>query len=221
MKSSFKLLFLTIIMILFSTGLYASGIGIRGGFNFSSLPSSEEISIGGAGLENSTMEALSDSYTGYHFGAVGYFSILGFFVQPEFLFSKTGQEMAINVRNGFPDPDDVRREFFTQEFSHLTIPLIAGLSFGPFRFGIGPVASYMIDSTSGYVDMDEDMQFGYNDWTVGYQALAGIKIGSILLDLKYEGNLSNFGESVSVGGNEFEFDTRPRQFIVSIGLLVL
>ena len=221
MKSLRLLISFTLLLAL-SSGVQASGLGIRGGFNFSSIPSSQEVQLGTNGWDNARMEALSDSYTGYHFGVVGYASFLGIFVQPEFLFTHTGQEMALQRRDDLPDGEFSREQYFTQEFSHLSLPVVAGLKFGPLRVGIGPVASYMIDSTSGYIPEGEnDISFGHNDWTIGYQAMAGLKVGNFLLDLKYEGNLSNFGESMKVGGREFDFDTRPRQFIVSIGLLIL
>ncbi len=222
MKKYVRFFLLGTMLLVSVSGVQASGLGIRGGFNFSSLPSSQEVQLGADGWGNRTIEALSDSYTGYHFGVVGYASFLGIFIQPEFLFTQTGQEMALQVQNDLPDGEFARRQYFTQEFNHLSLPVVAGLTIGPLRVGIGPVASYMIDRTSGYIpEMDNDIYFGYNDWTIGYQAMAGLKVGNFLLDLKYEGNLSNLGQRIEVGGREFDFDTRPRQFIVSIGLLIL
>lgn len=222
MKKFVGCIFLAALLLISSNDVRASGLGIRGGFNFSSLPSSQEVQIGTNGWGDRTMEALSDSYTGYHFGVVGHVTFFGLFVQPEFLFTQTGQEMALNIQEDLPDGEFARRQYFTQEFSHLSLPVLAGLTFGPLRVGVGPVASYMIDRTSGYIpEEDNDIYFGYNDWTIGYQAMAGLKVGNFLLDLKYEGNLSSFGESIEVRGEEFNFDTRPRQFIVSIGLLIL
>ena len=222
MKKSGGFLLLAALLFISISDVRASGLGIRGGFNFSSLPSSQEVEIGMDGWGDRTMEALSDSYTGFHFGVVGHVSFFGMFIQPEFLFTHTGQEMVLHVQDDLPDGES-DPQYFTQEFNHLSLPVVAGLTIGPLRVGIGPVASYMIDGTSEYIpEGDEDIYyFGYNDWTIGYQAMAGLKVGNFLLDLKYEGNLSNFGENMQVGGREFDFDTRPRQFIVSIGLLIL
>lgn len=223
MNKSVGLLVLATLLFVSISGVQATGLGIRGGFNFSSIPSSQEVQFGVNGWGDRTIEALSDSYTGYHFGVVGHVSFLGLFIQPEFLFIQTGQEMVTQVQGDPPGGTVVSSDphYFTQEFSHLSVPVVAGLNIGPLRVGIGPVASYMIDSTSGYIpEESNDISFGYNDWTIGYQAMAGLKVGNFLLDLKYEGNLSDFGESIQVGGREFDFDTRPRQFIVSIGLLI-
>lgn len=222
MKKSLRLLLSVTILFALSTGVQASGLGIRGGFHFSSLPSSQEVQIETNGWGYRTIRALSDSYTGYHFGVVGYTSFLGMFIQPEFLFTQTGQEMVLHAQDEISPGEFGHSQYFTQKFNHLSLPVVAGLTIGPLRVGIGPVASYMIDRTSGYIpEMHNDIYFGYNDWTIGYQAMAGLKVGNFLLDLKYEGNLSNLGNSIEVRGREFDFDTRPRQFIVSIGLLIL
>ncbi|MFP4065338.1 MAG: outer membrane beta-barrel protein [Bacteroidales bacterium] len=220
MKKSVRFLLSATLLLISISGVQASGLGIRGGFNFSSIPSSQEVQFGVNGWGSRTMEALSDSYTGYHFGVVGHVSFLGLFIQPEFLFIQTGQEMVLHAQNDLPEGES-DSQFFTQEFNHLSLPVVAGLNIGPLRVGIGPVASYMIDRTSGYIpEEDNGISFGYNDWTVGYQALVGLKVGNFLVDLKYEGNLSDFGDSMEVAGREFNFDTRPNQFIVSIGLLI-
>ncbi len=205
---------LGLVMICATQAVSASGFGVRGGMNFSSLPSSEQRLI-----DNATIQALTDSYTGYHFGVVGHFSLLGFFVQPEFLFTHTGQQMVYRDRSG--DLNVVREpEFFTQKFSHLTLPVIGGMKFGPLQVGVGPVFSYMLDSTRGNLHQ-QNIHFEYNKRSIGYQAMVGLKVGNFLLDLKYEGSLSKFGDGISVGGEEYGFDTRPQQFIVSIGLLIL
>ena len=204
-------LLLTFILIaLFSTNALGSGIGVRGGLNFSSLPSTSQIVH-----EGTTIESLPDSYTGFHFGLVGYLSLLNFFVQPELLYTQTGQEMAVSLADGQV------MDYFSNTYSHLSIPVIGGTSFGPLRVGIGPVLSVLLDSKQGIPNiMGEDLDFQNNNATVGFQAMAGVKIGNLMLDLKYEGNLSRLSDGISIGDTPVDFDTRPRQFIISLGLLI-
>lgn len=204
-------LFITLFLLLFvSISASGTGIGIRGGMNFSSLPKTSQLNIDGA-----TVETLSDSYTGFHFGLVGHLSILNFFIQPELLYVQTGQEMLISMDNS------IDSEFFTNKYSHLSIPVLAGTSIGPLRLGAGPVMSFLLDSKQGFSNlMGEDLDFQNNNVTVGFQAMAGIKIGNLMFDLKYEGNLSRLGDGVNVAGTPWDFDTRPRQFIISLGILV-
>ncbi len=199
-----------IALFFFSVNTYGSGIGLRGGMNFSSLPKTSQLNINGA-----TIETLSDSYTGFHFGFVGHLSLLNFFIQPELLYVQTGQEMLVTWDNS------IDSDFFTNKYSHLSIPVLAGTSIGPLRVGAGPVLSFLLDSKQGFSNlMGEDLDFQNNSATIGFQAMAGIKVGNLMFDLKYEGNLSRLGDGVDVGGTSWDFDTRPRQFIVSIGILV-
>ena len=200
----------TLLFFLLSISAYGSGIGIRGGLNFSSLPSTEQLTINGA-----TVESLSDSYTGFHFGLVGHLSLFNFFIQPELLYTQTGQRMYVrHIQNDLGD-------HFDNTYSHLSIPVIGGTSFGPLRVGVGPVLSILLDSKQGIPNLgEEDLDFQNNSATFGFQAMAGVKIGNIMLDLKYEGSLSRLGDGVTIGGNDLDFDTRPRQFIISLGILV-
>ncbi len=208
---NYCLLFTFILILFISPNTFGSGIGVRGGLNFSSLPSTSQIAHGDA-----TIESLSDSYTGFHFGLVGYISLFNFFIQSELLYTQTGQEMVVSHFS-----TDLDKDFFTNKYSHLSIPVIGGTSFGPLRLGIGPVVSFLLDSKQGLPHlMGEDLVFQNNNATVGFQAMAGIKIGDLMLDLKYEGSLSQLGDGVSIGETPLEFDTRPRQFIISLGILI-
>ncbi len=197
-----------------TTNAYGAGFGIRGGLNFSSVSSAKEITL--SGDYDGSITALKDSYTGFHFGVVGYFSLLNVFIQPELLYSQTGQEMLIQGTHGSNED-----EYFTNKFSHISIPVVAGPTFGPLRFGLGPVFSILLDSKQGYsAHMGDALDFDYNRTTLGYQAMLGLKVKNIMLDFKYEGSLSRLSDGVSIGGNSFDFDTRPRQFIFSVGILL-
>ncbi len=204
--------FLTFFII--TTNAYGSGFGIRGGLNLTSISSAKEITL--PGDYDGRITALKDSYTGFHFGVVGYFSLLNVFIQPELLYTQTGQEMAIKHQEA-----DIDVDYFTNKFSHISIPVLAGPRFGPLRFGLGPVFSILLDSQQGYSNfMGDDLDFDYNRAAVGYQAMLGLKVKNFLLDFKYEGNLSKLSDGVSIGDASFDFDTKPRQFIFSVGILL-
>ncbi len=206
------LICLTAFFLLISAQVNAIGFGLKGGLNFSSIPSSAEFELPGASLE-----ALPDSYTGFHIGVVGHFSLLTLFLQPEILYTQTGQEMVISSDLLIGQ----EQEFFTHKYSHLTIPVIAGMKFGTLQIGVGPVASFMLDNKLGGGELTEGLDFDYKKASIGFQAMAGIKLGNLLLDFKYEGNLSKMGDGISVGTDtDLAFDTRPRQFIISVGFLL-
>lgn len=185
------------------------GFGIRGGLNFSSLPSARDVTT-----PEYRFSALSDSYTGYHFGIISQFVFTGFFIQPELLYTRTGLEMRRQELESSPD-DDV---FFTQRYDHLSLPVLAGAKLGPVKLGAGPVFSLLLDNSNDFPTA-EQLRHEMNDVTVGLQLGVGLDLANIIIDFKYETALTAFGDRIVVDGNNFAFDTRPRQFILSIGLM--
>ncbi len=192
----------------------SSGLGIRAGMNLNSLPTSEELKLDGIG----DLIALSDDYaTGFHLGLVGHWSGSLIYVQPELLYVWSRREMELNYLQKLLH-SDLESDYYFETFNHLSLPLVGGLKLGPFRLGAGPVFSLLL--SSGGLD-DLDLRQDYKEATVGLQLHAGIKLGSLLLDLKYESSLAEYGDGISIGGGtEFSFDHRPRQFMVSLGLLI-
>ncbi len=209
------IVFVFAFLMTINTNAYGSGFGIRGGLNFSSVSSAKEITLTGI-YDGSTITALSDSYTGFHFGIVGYFSLLNVFIQPELLYTQTGQKMSVKHA-----PVSMDTDFFTNKYSHVSLPVSVGPRFGPLRFGVGPVFSILLDSQQGYDDhLGDNLDFDHNRASMGYHVLLGLKARNFLLDFKYEGSLSRLSDGVSIGGASFDFDTRPRQFILSVGILL-
>lgn len=208
-----KRYFLVIILLLAVQSVCAQfSLGLRGGLNFTSLPEKTYE------FDNARIEALPDSYTGFHIGLITQAKFSGFFIQPEVLFVSSGNQFR------YEHPDQERDIFFTQRFTKVDFPVLFGLRGGPLRLGIGPVASYMLENSSNlteseYYTGEKNLSEKFNSLTYGYQFGVGLDIGNIVLDLKYEGSLNNYSEEMSIGGTSFDFNTRPRQIIFSIGLL--
>lgn len=192
--------------------------GVRGGMNFSSLPE-KTFTIDDPQFGNSEIRTLSDNYTGFHIGVMSQINLLAVFVQPELLFVFTGSELqVVDTENGTNGDG-----YFTQQFSKIDVPVLVGGKLGPVRLGVGPVASIVLNSNSGLEDKEfyetENLNEQINSATFGFQVGAGVNLGNIAIDLKYEGSLSNLSDGLTLGDTTYPFDTRPRQFIVSIGLL--
>jgi hypothetical protein len=208
-----KRYFLVIILLFAVQSLSAQfSLGLRGGLNFTSLP------VKTYEVDDARIEALPDSYTGFHIGLITQAKFSGFFIQPEVLFVSSGNQFR------YEHPDQERDIFFTQRFSKVDIPILFGLRGGPLRLGVGPVASYMLENSSNLTESDlytgeKNLSEKFNSLTYGYQFGVGLDIGNIVLDLKYEGSLNNYSEEITIGDTSFAFDTRPRQIIFSIGLL--
>lgn len=201
-------------VLLISANVQASGYGIRAGLNFSFFSSNEIQSDG------RMIEVLSDTYTGFHIGGIGYISLFNVFIQPELLYIQTGQEISVMSLNHEDMPVLGSSVFFTNRFHNISIPVGVGVEFGSFRVGVGPVATFLLSSSSADDELLDGVDFSYDTASLGYQALAGIKLGSLILDLKYQGDFSKFGDGVSFSGQQFDFETSKRQFIISLGILL-
>lgn len=185
--------------------------GVKGGVNSSSIKMDDVITVA-QGSEEYSLEGLKSSSLGFHAGLMSRISFFGAFIQPELYFSSTSGDVEVT--------DLINQEVNvkTMEFKKLDIPVLVGLKFGPARVNAGPVGSFMLDSKADLIETS-----GYEEKlrgaSIGYQAGVGLDIlNTISLDVRYEGNLSKLGDGVTVGDNDFEFDSRNPQFIFSLGI---
>ncbi len=203
-KTFFFFLFLSLVHV--SQAQFS--FGLRGGMNFSRLPSKTyEMDD-----PQTRIKTVSESYTGFHAGVMAQISLMGVFVMPELLFASTGHDLVLE-REGQPD------SYFQQKFSHLDIPVMVGAKIGPLRAGLGPVASFLLSSSSGLSSEESGFRERFNPATYGFQIGAGMNLGNLALDLKYQFGLSDLGDGIEIGDTTYDFDSRPRQILFSIGLL--
>jgi len=167
-------------ILLISIGAQAqsSTFGIKGGMNFSKINTDN--------LNESTV-------TGYQAGIFARFGS-SFYVQPEVYVASSGGKVNGNVGAAAYNGDI--------KFTTLNVPLLLGKSFGDenlnFRLMVGPVYSYIMDQdknfsanfSGAYADFGD-----YKNSTLGYQAGAGIDIGPITADVRYEGGLTEVNKS--------------------------
>lgn len=196
---------ITITLLVWAPGQAQIKFGIRGGINSSRVQLNE--------FDNSeyTLD-YKNSQVGFHFGAISQIEIARLLVQPELLFTTARTDIALTeVATG-------AEQFGKQAFYKLDLPVIAAIKFGPLKVQAGPVASVLLKSKSNLLS-DNDIEQNFKGVTIGYQAGLGLELTTLLLDVKYEGNLSKFGDGVTIGGQDFSFDQRLNQIIVSIGFL--
>lgn len=177
-----KYLLSALLLVAVSISAHAQfSLGVKGGVNFSRINTDN--------LKESTL-------TGYQ---AGLFARLGssLYLQPELYLSGTGGKFDSNS-NGTDYSGKVR-------FTNLNVPLLVGKSFGGkdlnFRVMAGPIYTYQLDKNESFSNNFSGayQDFGnYNKSTLGFQAGAGVDIGSITADLRYEGGLSkvnsNYGQ---------------------------
>ena len=216
-----KIIFLAILIGAFSLQSYSQlQFGAKAGLmtassnldkNITNLPTNSD-------YEKLEMDA-KNAKAGFQAGFFGRLTILGFYVQPELMFSSTNSR--IKVKKYYENTDNIENQIKTQSFKKIDIPLLIGGKFGPLRIQAGPVGSFMLDEKSAIEAAFDETEVNekFNSATWGYQVGVGADFFNFLtLDLKYEGNLSALGDDVKIAGESYPLDSRTSQFIFTAGI---
>ncbi len=180
--------------------------GIRAGVSTTDLEPSQLLINNPATLQEFNL-AVQDAKFGVHAGIFAKFPLTDlFFIQPEVVFNSNRVDFQRGDLN----------EVFSEKYQYLDIPIIAGLKLGPLKPQIGLVGHVFLNSTSEF-DL-ESYQQDFQSLTLGWQGGLGLEIKKVFIDLKYEGNFTNFGDHINIGGQSYEFDTSPSRIVLSVGL---
>lgn len=172
-------------------------LGLKGGLNVSKINNDN--------LSESTV-------TGYQFGAFARIG-KGFYLQPEMYVGSKGGQFNFDS-NGTNTGGSAK-----VRFTSLDVPLLLGESFGAkslnFRIMAGPIYSYILNTDQSFSDnlSEAYKDLGnYNNSTLGYQAGAGIDLGNISLDARYEGGLTQLNS---------KYGQRQNLWHISLGFKIL
>ena len=191
-----------VLVLLFAFGSFAvhaqkNGFGLKGGL------SSTQVNFEGGQL------VPQDAQMGYHLGVFARFGGIGFFVQPELLFTQTSGSFQLEVPS-FPSQAPINYE---AKFNRLDVPVMAGFRILKIiRVMAGPIASFNIDSSlkeAGTIVENID----FKKATLGYQTGVGVDLGNLTFEGKYEGGLSRFTENIGT----YTADNRLNQWVLSVG----
>ncbi len=173
-----------------------SGFGIKGGLNYSANGDYFE-SIGAAARE-------PDRNVGYHIGIFGKIGVSRIYLRPEWIYTKTKSDY---------DGDKF-------DISKLDLPVLVGIKIiGPLHVFAGPAFQYILDTEFDGIGIN-DIE---NDFTVGANLGAGVNLGKLGIDIRYERGFSdNEASFINTNITEVEttsrVDARPDQVIVSLSL---
>jgi len=170
--------------------------GLKAGANYSQLKSDEDLTD-------------ANSILGYQFGVWTRLGGAGIYLQPELYLGSKGGENPIVINGG--TETEVNGEV---KFTTLDLPVLLGTRFGPnklnFRLMAGPVISFVVDKSTT-ADSAYDSIQDYKDQALGLQAGAGVDVGNLTVDLRYEAGLSNISKSD-------KYDQKQNLFHLSLGL---
>jgi hypothetical protein len=203
-----KINLLLLIILIGIRGISQTDILISGGLHTVDVSSSDVIRPNdslGLKFENA-------SY-GFHFGLGFRFNFRNFYIQPELIFNSNKANFIFTDATVKSSYDSLR----TEKYQYLDVPLILGLKFSIIRLFAGPVAHFFINNTSELTDIQ-----GYKDKfdaaTFGYQVGLGFDYKFLSLDIRHEGNFSNYGDHINFFGEKLDFDNKPTRLIGSLGI---
>lgn len=183
-------------------------LGIRGGVNLAQLKTDFKSQSVGDNLQQSLDTKLG--YVGGVYARIG----SKFFIQPELIFSAKGG--SINILKGGSTSNT---QTVAIEYTNFDVPLLVGYKFGPVRINAGPMASFKVSSTG----LDEALKTyssnvgeSFKNASYGYQVGGGVDIGTLSIDLRYEGSLSEV--TLVDLTNKVNFSQKGNLWQLSLGL---
>ncbi len=190
----------TLLMVAFATvtamsfAQTDSKFGVKAGLNYNA---------NGDYFESASAAAKNPSRNvGYH---IGFFGQLGsrIYLRPELVYTSTKSEY---------DNDEFKMQ-------KLDLPVLLGAKvIGPLHVFAGPAFQYILNTKYDGITINDVK----NDFTVGLNIGAGVNLGMLGIDLRYERGFSE-NEATFINTNlptlgESRIDTRPDQLILSFSL---
>src|SRR5690606_25285754 len=159
---------LLVVIMLFIAGSASAQMtyGIKGGLNFGAT--GEYQTIDEEVEDEMTIEGKSK--TRFHLGGFARFVFLGVFLQPELVYTRLNTEY----------------NQFEYKLDKIDAPILVGVNIlGPLNIKAGPSFQYILKNEFDNSNMNvSDVD---NKITLGYQLGAGVGLGRLGLDLRYEG----------------------------------
>lgn len=207
-----KKLSLATISFLFVLNLQAQfEAGIKFGLSSPDLSDISIVEIIDEGRDISISPVEADY--GVHFGVYTRLSFLGIYLEPALLFNSS--KLSYKIQDF--GQSGIAEELKSETYRSVDLPLLFGTKFGFLRLQAGPVAHFYLDRVSDLTSLD-----GYSsnlkESTYGFQAGIGLDIWKFRFDVNYEGNLSYFGDAITIDGTSYVFDTTPSRLVANMGI---
>ncbi|MGA8855232.1 MAG: outer membrane beta-barrel protein [Christiangramia sp.] len=194
-----KLMLIALVFGSLSLSAQNASFGIKGGLNYGATGEYESFSDVSGDFTSSFEDG--ENKTGFHAGMFAQFELLGIFIQPELMYTELNTEYSA----------------FDYKLSKIDAPVLVGLNvLGPLNIKAGPAFQYILDNKIKGSDLEiKDVD---KDITMGYQLGAGLDLGRLGFDVRYEGSFQdNFAEGGNIAADSgFTIDSRASQWILSV-----
>lgn len=177
-----KSVLITCVLILAAATSHAQlpnfNLGLKAGLNIAKL---------------NTNFASEENRLGYQVGAWARIGATGFYVQPEAYLGSKNNDVTVETTGNTVQTDG------SIKFTTLDVPVLFGSKIGAnnlnARFMAGPVISFIVDKNiSSAIEAIPDYD-DYKNQTWGAQIGAGVDVGNLTFDVRYEAGLSNVNKS--------------------------
>jgi hypothetical protein len=205
----------------------AFAMGLKGGLNLSQLKTGDFLTarLGDNGFPRFTYNGqmlrdnLSQSYDSRTGMVGGLWMRFGrtIFIQPEAVVSSKGGAFEVYY-NGQNVSNLVKVKMTT-----IDVPILLGLKLGPLRVNAGPMASFIVGNNQTLGQALQQYTTGsvgdaFSKAYYGYQLGGGLDLGSLSLDVRYEGALSDVTSlSLQNGAGNTQFNQKNNLWQVTLG----
>lgn len=204
-----KILFVILPLLVFATAMTAQvRFGFKAGMSSTDLSPSDFVVTNNERIDAFKV-SVNDANYGVTAGAFLQIQMGSFFVMPEAMVHSSSVDFS------FQDVTRFRSEVFRERYTNIDVPVTMGLKVGPLRMGVGPVGHFLVGGSSTLNDPNVSQK--YDGFTLGYQAGLGLDIWNVVIDFRYEGNASRFGNTMTIAGEEVQFDQSPGRIIGTVG----
>lgn len=169
---------------------------------------SPDVSLSDIKEANNHIPDVKNASLNLQLGLFARLQLLGFYIQPEAMFSNSKSELTF---------EDVTGEV---KLNKLDLPVMVGKRFLKiFRVNAGPVFSLKLSQDIKNVkNTSDEIIANYKNATVGLQYGIGLDISMITIDLRVEKGLQSISDQLKIAGKSFSADQRLDQVMLAVGI---
>jgi hypothetical protein len=174
-----KLILAACLMVITSAGAFAQfNLGLKAGLNYTTIKAQDN-------------QFNESGVLGYQVGAWARFG-KNFYLQPEVYIGTKGSNFTFQTGTTTVEEK--------QKFTTLDVPLLLGTKIGSEKFNFrimgGPSFQFNLDDNSSAFAQATDPNFyKYKDFITNVQAGAGVDVGNLSVDLRYETSLQDINQN--------------------------
>lgn len=205
-------IYLLLPLLLLSTLSFAQlEFGIKAGVSTQSLQD-ESFNVFNAGDRQDLRFALEDADYGFQFGVLLRIPATSrLTIQPEVTLNSAKNTFRLEDANG-----GGAKQVFEERYNDVNVPLLLSYKLiGPLRINAGPVGHFYV-SDSGDLKDQAGIERTFDTFNLGYALGGSLDIGPLIIDVRYDGNLAKYGDTLRIDGNDIDIDQAPKRWIGSV-----